>query len=809
MKKRFLAIFAFCAIASFVAPVPATAIAAEFSVKLPYAKGESFVLSQGYNSPPTHIKKDAYALDFTQNGCDAYGKTIVAAASGTVMFASEEGYNGGYGTELIIDHGNNIVSRYAHMIPNSIAPALDDRIRQGEVVGRLGDTGLVAGAACADHPGTHLHFAMDTVDAGGTFNAYDPEPISGYTGMTEERWYLSDNGEDDVGTTASADTAIGADAVIAPSAGNQGNDGKILGAYDASASGTNSAVDGAATITTTTTIIAATPAVEATTAIAATTTTTTANVIAPAIINNSVPTGGVSITNSNSVSASTSSPVSASVPTLVNDSSGTNNATSTTDSSSTTVITTTTTETASTSISTTSTISITSVTSPTSTTSSTPAASSTPLDDSSATTTTSTTAIATSSAGTTSGTASGPVLFEQLADAANSPASWYSDNWFDLGDGFGGTLSTLTLKGRVSDPDYYASHVWLQEFRDPNYATMIQQFTISDNAPFTNTMATATFSGLSIPLKPYFYYRLATLQDYQNRSVILAGTTSTAIGVVMWDNFIGGIGGLQSTSTFFPYMIMEGPAATSTQSPPPLTPPAKLAVNFDPSGMRLNLSFSTSTNPDWSADPLSYEMNYSTSTSLSDEGWASLAPIPVSVGNSYLIGVRARDAFGAVSAAATTTWNFPAGFSPYILSPDLNYATQYFDVPATSTLESIELYTANLKINVTYTNFVWCRLSLYDSYKQVPYGITSSDNTVYSYDCAGNPVFSFGASALVLSPGHHYQWIFQTKSADPNIGSTVQFYGTAINSAGGLFSDPSLANARFIVNGDSGVLFAN
>lgn len=80
--------------------------------KLPYAKGQSFIVTQGYDTPPTHIKKDLYALDFTQNGCEAYGKAVVAAASGKVMFASQEGYDGGYGTELIIDHGNNIVSRY-------------------------------------------------------------------------------------------------------------------------------------------------------------------------------------------------------------------------------------------------------------------------------------------------------------------------------------------------------------------------------------------------------------------------------------------------------------------------------------------------------------------------------------------------------------------------------------------------------------------------------------------------------------------------------------------------------------------------
>ena len=87
---------------------------------------------------------------------------------------------------------------------------------------------------------------------------------------------------------------------------------------------------------------------------------------------------------------------------------------------------------------------------------------------------------------------------------------------------------------------------------------MVQEFPISVNAPFTFTMATATFSGLSIPLKPYFYYRLATMQDWQNRSVILAGTTSTVTGTYMWDGFVPTVGRVEATSSFFPFMTMEG-----------------------------------------------------------------------------------------------------------------------------------------------------------------------------------------------------------------------------------------------------------
>jgi hypothetical protein len=172
--------------------VPRFALATE-SVKLPYAAGERFVVTTGYNTPPTHVKKDSYAIDFAQNGCDAYGKPAVAAFSGTAWVVEESGYNGGYGTELLILTGGNLVARYAHLIPGSIPVDSGDVIPQGSIIGEIGDTGLVAGTACAEHPGTHIHFAMDTENADGSFSAKAPEPISNYTGVTAGTWYVSDN----------------------------------------------------------------------------------------------------------------------------------------------------------------------------------------------------------------------------------------------------------------------------------------------------------------------------------------------------------------------------------------------------------------------------------------------------------------------------------------------------------------------------------------------------------------------------------------------------------------------------------------
>jgi len=675
--------------------VPGHSLAAVASVKLPYAKGQSFVVTQGYETPPTHIKKDSYALDLTRNGCDAYGMQAVAAASGRVMFLSQEGYNGGYGTELIIDHGGNIVSRYAHLIPDSITiVATGTIIRQGQAIGLIGDTGLVAGFACADHPGTHLHFAMDTMNADGTFSAYDPEPISGYTNMTAGKWYLSDNGDDEDAT----------------------------------------ATDIVASVTTTT--IAS------------------INVDIPASSSSHVPSGGVSVIVGNGNSGGSSVPAAPPSPS-------------------------------------TSTIEISDAPAQTSTATSTisTSTSSDPADASTAT--------------------SSGILFQQSDDSTASPWSWYGDNWFELGSGFSGTLDSLILEGNVNCSRYSASQVTLQEFKDKNYAVLVQEFPISINTSFTSAMVTTTFSGLSIQLKPYFYYRITTLQGFQNCSVILAGTATTTTGVAMWDRFIYGAGDVGYTMPFFPFMEMDGVPATSTLTPPPLTTPTNLTANFDELGMQLNPSWSTSTDPDWPGNPLRYEMNYSTSTSLSDDGWTTPGSIPVITGNSYLIGIRAKDNYGGVSAIATTTWNFPPGFVPYILSPGLSYAHQYFTVSATSTLRSIELFTANFGTGARSPEVVECGLQVFDEYALSSLGMTPSDNDFSGYSCAGTPIFTFASSPLVLHPDHQYHWVFNMSTGNPSTDASVQFYGTATDTVGGLFGDPSLVNARFTVTGDTGVLLSN
>lgn len=84
------------------------------------------------------------------------GTPVRAAANGEVV-AVRTGYDG-YGNYLKIDHAAGIESAYAHLSTFEVGPG--QRVRRGELIGRVGDSGL----ATAPHLHFELHVAGQPVD---------------------------------------------------------------------------------------------------------------------------------------------------------------------------------------------------------------------------------------------------------------------------------------------------------------------------------------------------------------------------------------------------------------------------------------------------------------------------------------------------------------------------------------------------------------------------------------------------------------------------------------------------------------------
>ncbi|WP_374307325.1 M23 family metallopeptidase [Methylocella sp.] len=77
------------------------------------------------------------------------GTPIVAAGNGTIISA---GWDSGYGRRIEIEHANGYVTTYNHMSGFARGAVTGARVRQGQVIGYLGQTGLATGP--------HLHYEV-------------------------------------------------------------------------------------------------------------------------------------------------------------------------------------------------------------------------------------------------------------------------------------------------------------------------------------------------------------------------------------------------------------------------------------------------------------------------------------------------------------------------------------------------------------------------------------------------------------------------------------------------------------------------
>jgi len=91
-----------------------------------------------------------FGWDFNLPGNLDQGKPVLASADG---FVEEVTHGDGWGNTVVINHGENVCTRYSHMKNNSITVEKGDEVCQGLMLGEIGDTG--------NSWGFHLHFQFE------------------------------------------------------------------------------------------------------------------------------------------------------------------------------------------------------------------------------------------------------------------------------------------------------------------------------------------------------------------------------------------------------------------------------------------------------------------------------------------------------------------------------------------------------------------------------------------------------------------------------------------------------------------------
>ncbi len=114
------------------------------AIQWPFVVGVGMTYGYGMRSGRLHE-----GLDLVPGA----GAPVQSIADGTVRIATESG--GNYGVTVYIDHivdGELITSHYSHMQYGSLRVAAGDKVKVGDIIGKVGNTGRSYGA--------HMHFEL-------------------------------------------------------------------------------------------------------------------------------------------------------------------------------------------------------------------------------------------------------------------------------------------------------------------------------------------------------------------------------------------------------------------------------------------------------------------------------------------------------------------------------------------------------------------------------------------------------------------------------------------------------------------------
>ncbi len=135
--------------------------------RLPFKRGASHRVIQGYNGRLTHQGRDKYAVDFAMRE----GTSVCAARAGVVVDIRESSKVGGprksfrdHANFVSIAHPDGTIAEYYHLKYNGVEVEIGQKVTAGQVIALSGDTGYSTSP--------HLHF--------GVYSALDAENLQSY-----------------------------------------------------------------------------------------------------------------------------------------------------------------------------------------------------------------------------------------------------------------------------------------------------------------------------------------------------------------------------------------------------------------------------------------------------------------------------------------------------------------------------------------------------------------------------------------------------------------------------------------------------
>lgn len=158
-----------------------------YAYRLPYPKGESYEVAQGFGGTFSHQGDLQHSLDFDM----PEGTPVYAARDGKVVMLEQENKKGGpdesmmeFANYITVLHDDGTFADYSHLRYKSVIVQLGQEVKRGQIIGYSGATGFATGP--------HLHFVIKKAKKGGGFFSIPVEftTVKGIQELREGESYI-------------------------------------------------------------------------------------------------------------------------------------------------------------------------------------------------------------------------------------------------------------------------------------------------------------------------------------------------------------------------------------------------------------------------------------------------------------------------------------------------------------------------------------------------------------------------------------------------------------------------------------------